>query len=883
MASLAREPPSRPAMASAWKWYLTLGVTLAVVYMVLPASTAKLVIWPMIGWSSVVAIVVGTRRNRPTSPAAWYLLAAGVATFVVGDNLYSFREYVLHTEGLFPSFVDVVYLAVYPLLIAGLSMMVRRRTSGKDRASLIDASIITAGLGLIAWVFLIAPYVRSDDLSWTAQAASIAYPLGDVALLAIAVRLAVGGGRRPTAFWLLAGSIVALIVADCLYGYFNLAGTWYEHNPVDIAWIVFYVGWGAAALHPSMTQLTLPTETRRGVSARRLVLVASVALVSPAVLFAEQTFGRVQDAAAIALLGAFTFVLVMIRISDLARGVADERSEARFRALIDNASDAIVVLDADGVAIYAAPSSERVLGRPAGVLVGRPFAELLETGDAEQLALLLAGGTSSTNAEWTVRHTDGGRRELEVIAANMRDVNGVDGLVLTMRDITDRKHLDAELRRRALHDDLTNLPNRALFVDRVGHALGRSSRRPDSVGVLLMDLDDFSLVNDNLGHSAGDELLISLAERLTSLMRPGDTVARFGGDEFALLVESDDLPAGIELLAERIQTAFREPFTLRAGQSLQPRASIGLAVGSSDTHSSDELLRNADVAMHVAKNNGDARAVTFTPAMYDDARRRIEIAAELEGVVERGELRVYYQAIVDIHTGRTLGAEALMRWQHPTRGLVSPDDFIPIAESNGSIVALGRWILEEACAQTQRWKSEGSAGPGFYVTVNLSARHIQDPNVVGDVLDVLARTQLAAGSLVLEVTETTLLLDHAAAASTLTALKGLGVRIAVDDFGTGYSSLAYLRAFPLDVIKIDKSFIDQLVVSPEGAAIVRAVIDLAEALGLQTVAEGVESREQRTALEHLGCKLAQGFLFARPVPAIEMATKLKAPLLATRT
>ncbi|MDQ1479557.1 MAG: hypothetical protein QOI44_418, partial [Actinomycetota bacterium] len=809
---------------------------------------------------------------RPAVRGPWFLVAAGIATFAAGDNLYSFRAYVLHADAVFPSYVDIVYLAMYPLLIVGLAWMVRERSDGRDRASLIDAGIITASLGLIAWVFLIAPYVRSADLGVLERLTSIAYPLGDVALLAIAVRLAVGSGRRPPAFWLLGGSIVPLLIADALYGYLNLAGTWHEHNPVDAGWILFYVGWGAAALHPSMARLAVAAPRRRSINTRRLMLVGSAVLIPPAALFIEQMLGDVVNGAAIAVASALTFVLVMIRVAGLSREVADARSETRFRTLIDNASEAILVVGPTGIVQYHTPSSERVLG-DANALDGHPLAARLRSSDADQLQMLLTGTTASTTVEWRVQH--GGRdwRDLEVIAADMRGVAGVDGLVLTMRDITDRNQLDRDLRRQALHDSLTSLPNRALFLDRVGHALSRGFRDGNSVGVLFLDLDDFKLANDRLGHAGGDELLIAVAARLTTLIRPGDTVARFGGDEFALLVEDADVASKIEEVADRIEEALQEP--LRVGDDhVLVHVSIGMAVGTPETHNPDGLLRDADAAMYVAKRNGKARHVMFDPAMHEEAQQRVAIAGELRAAIVRNELAVLYQPIVDVHTHRTRGAEALVRWQHPQRGLLQPSDFIPIAETNGVIIPLGKWVLEAACAQVQQWKQAGLVDESFYVTVNLSARHLQDRRVIGHVVEALHQSQLAPAALVLEITETALLEDIDRTRATLAALKALGIRLAVDDFGTGYSSLSYLRAFPLDIIKVDKSFVDQVTLTSGGEAMVRAVVELGRALGLQAVAEGIEHRDQAVAIERLGCNLAQGYLFAKPMPASEMERAL---------
>ena len=363
MASLAREPPSTARD----------GFGVEVLHRArsrarrrlhgAPAATAKLTVWPIIAWSSVIAIVVGVRRNRPTSPGAWYLLAAGVATFASATTSTASAATSARAETSFPSYVDLVYLAVYPLLIAGLVVMVRRRTTGRDRASVIDAGIITASVGLVAWVFLIAPYVRSDDLGIVERLVSIAYPLGDIALLAIAVRLAVGAGRRPPAFWLLAGCIVPLIAADSLYGYLNLPGAWHEHNIVDIGWIVFYVGWGAAALHPSMAQLTVASPSRAQrqrapphPGRQRRAHPAGRALRRAGRRRRGRRRRRSRSSSAV------TFVLVMIRVAGLAGEVADERSETRFQTLIDNASDAILVVDAAGVVQYHTPSSERVLG-----------------------------------------------------------------------------------------------------------------------------------------------------------------------------------------------------------------------------------------------------------------------------------------------------------------------------------------------------------------------------------------------------------------------------------------------------------------------------------------------------------------------------------------
>jgi diguanylate cyclase (GGDEF)-like protein/PAS domain S-box-containing protein len=855
-----------PFTARAWQWYLACAVPLTLAYLWLPLEPAKLIVWPLIGWSSVIAIVVGVRINRPSSPLAWYLIAGGVGTFILGDNLYTFRSLIQHAETVFPSYVDAVYLAVYPLLVGGLALLLHHRSAGRDRAGAIDATIIAASLGLISWVLLIAPYVRLEHLSGLERIASIAYPVGDVAVLAIAVRLAVGSGRRPVAFWLLFGSLIPLLGSDSVYGYMNLAGTWHEHNPVDIGWIAFYMGWGAAALHPSMKSLSMASRAPRRVNSVRLVLIGAAVLVPPAMLFVEDLQGTTTNATAIAVDGAMLLILVVVRIAGLAREAAEVRSEAQFRALVHEAADAVVVLDGDGRVRYHTPATERVLALTAADLDGCVFGDLLQETDKRRLMLMLADNTTTATVEWRLHRADQPWRDLEVVLANMRGTTDDDQTVVTMRDITERKQLDQELRRQTLHDSLTGLPNRTLFLDRVEQSIKLAYQHDGSVAVLLFDLDDFREVNDSLGHTAGDDLLIAVAARLTNAMPFGLTIARLGGDEFAVLLESGSGNDELGFAALRIQAALLAPLQ-RGSDQLPMHASIGMSLGSAQTHTSEDVLREADLAMYVAKRNGKNRFEFYHPTMHDEASHRLGLAGELRKAIDEDELMVLYQPIVELRNGRMVGAEALVRWQHPQRGLLAPNDFIPIAETSGLVVPIGRWVLDRACQTAKGWRDAGVVDEDFYVSVNLSARHLQDHNVLRDVGNALQSSGLAASALVLEVTETGLIEDLNPAGSTLALLKQLGLRIAVDDFGTGYSSLSYLSRFPIDIIKIDKSFVDQLTASIDGETMVRAVIDLARTLGLTAVAEGVEQTDQATALFKLGCPLAQGFLFAKPLSA----------------
>jgi diguanylate cyclase (GGDEF)-like protein len=445
--------------------------------------------------------------------------------------------------------------------------------------------------------------------------------------------------------------------------------------------------------------------------------------------------------------------------------------------------------------------------------------------------------------------------------------------------LTDARRVDTMLHQ-ALHDALTGLPNRALFTDRIQHALTQGRRRGTSCGVIFMDLDRFKNVNDSLGHGAGDELLIAVARRIDQSLRSADTAARLGGDEFAVLLE--DL-SGVDeavLVADRIAEALAVPIVVQ-GREVYVKASVGIAVGRSGA---SELLRQADVAMYRAKAEGKGRCRVFEESMQAEVVERLELEGELLRAIERDEIEVHYQPVIALD-GKTLaGFEALARWTHPARGLVPPPQFIPLAEENGSIVTLGRQILRTACRQAARWLTEFPTREPRIMSVNLSGRQLEDPNIVADVAAALADSGLPASALVLEITETVLMHDTEATIARLTALKALGVRLAVDDFGTGYSSLRYLRRFPIDILKMAKPFVDGLDTGDdEGRALARAIVDLATSLKLACIAEGIEAPAQADVLRELGCGLGQGFHFARPMASDAMTALIAEPAGTGRT
>ena len=544
-----------------------------------------------------------------------------------------------------------------------------------------------------------------------------------------------------------------------------------------------------------------------------------------------------------------------------------QRSEERFRSLVRNASDGVVVLGADGGIRYESPAAERILGRRAEDGIGRPAVDDVHPDDRplveRSFAEVRASTGSEVGVEFRARHRDGTWRTLEAIVKNLLDDPAVGGIVVNYRDITERKVLEEQLRHQAFHDGLTGLANRSLFLDRLGHALLRAGRGGRPTAVLYLDLDDFKSVNDRLGHAEGDRLLIAVAERLRLATRAGDTIARLGGDEFALIIEETD-PAEAPLAASRILERLSAPFDI-GGHTIVAPASIGIAIQSAETADADELLRCADIAMYAAKARGGAGHVTYEPELYDSTVARMELKADLRVALERGEMHVAYQPIVDIATGTITGTEALMRWTHPTRGPIPPLEFIAIAEETGLIRGLGLWILETACRDTREWQMT-TGRPDLTVSVNLSGRQIADERLASDVAAVLAATGLEPRHLTLEITETVLVQDVEMTVTTFRSLKALGIRLAIDDFGTGYSSLSYLRQFPIDILKIDRSFVGSLDGTDDSTALVRSILGLSTTLRLDTVAEGIETAEQRAALHGLGAHHGQGYLFAKPVP-----------------
>jgi diguanylate cyclase (GGDEF)-like protein/PAS domain S-box-containing protein len=541
------------------------------------------------------------------------------------------------------------------------------------------------------------------------------------------------------------------------------------------------------------------------------------------------------------------------------------RNEQRFRSLVQHAPDAITVHNETGVITYASPAMGRILGVHEDSLLGQPLQHLVHPDDAVEVAAALselAGEPRGTMLlERRLRRPDGGWRWIESRLTNLLDDPSVLGVVANHRDVTERKRLERQLEHQATHDALTGLPNRRRLAKELDGA-----GPDDENAMVFIDLDKFKDINDRLGHGVGDGLLATVAARIGATVRPGDLAARLGGDEFAVLLRGASQEQAAHV-ADRLLETIRQPMVIQ-GHDIEVDASVGVAVADESTR---DLLHDADVAMYVAKREGRGRVTSFSPSMAEETLSRIQLEADLRRALEREELRVVYQPVVRLVDGRTVGVEALLRWEHPVHGTIRPDEFIPVAEQTGAIVPIGAWVLREAC-----WQARALSRPDTPVSlhVNVSSVQLRDDRFASDVEVVLAATGFDASLLTLEITESVLVDEHTTARDTIDRLRLLGVRMAIDDFGTGWSSLRYLRDVPVDVLKIDRSFVAGICEGPEDAALARAILQMARTFQLETVAEGIETEAQREALLLRGCTYGQGYLYDQPLPAGELAERL---------
>jgi diguanylate cyclase (GGDEF)-like protein len=1035
----------------------------------------------LIGLCGGVAILIGVARNRPARLAPWLLLAAANLSSVAAE--LSLHVVTLLSDGTvpFPSFADAIFLAEYPLSLAGLLLFVRSRSTGRDWSGWIDGLCLAVGLGLLSWLFFLELDTADPVLSWLQRSVAFAFPLGDVLILLALSRLLAPGTVRGASIWLLTVGTLGGAASDVVYDLLSYTDRHAEALMIGLGWIVCYIAWGAAALHPSMTELTrrdgdeqpdpsplamamlllaslippvflfvrsfirhdgpdsviavacallfvlmftrlwdLAASGRRGLVRERTLRMASAALASagsvaevaaavrdaavalvpkvpadraailtvrdgdylrqvnpsgtqsarppdPVSIWLKLAEGRTPKFVSVAEIRAARFsvavagpapdpsdevgcqgaLLCPLTLKDrpvgdpfiglleffgnrdvlrsratvleilagqaalaverleLSAEVVRQRGEALFRTLVQDTTDVVLIIGDDRRVRYATPSAADLFG--IVTVEGKLLTDLVAPSaraDVDRvldLTLLLGASTepastgpastepASTRPASTfpgyllhIEMRDGRMAVLEIRWSDLRHDATVGGLVFTLRDVTEQHELQEELKHRAFHDTLTGLPNRALFTKETSAAMAAAQADGRTAGVLFVDLDDFKVVNDTMGHSVGDELLVAVAARLASAVRRTDIAARFGGDEFALLIGDAPDPDAVDAFAERIVAAFAEPFTLQGAEVLAA-ATVGVAT-SQDSVDVDELLRHADLALYAAKTAGKRRWRHYQPVLTSGMRRRRELQTSLEDAVKAEEFTLAYQPIVALTSGEIAGFEALIRWPSGRYGMTLPGEFIPLAEETGLIVPLGGWVLRQALSDLVRWRqglAPGAAGgpetPEVsrpHVSVNVSARQFRDPGFVDSVRQALHASGLPPAALLLELTESLLLGDNDRIRAELTELKEIGVGLAIDDFGTGYSSLSYLLELPIDVLKIDKLFVTGIASSWRRHALVEGIVRLARTLEVEVIAEGIESETERELLAGMGCQFGQGYLLSVPVDAAAAAAML---------
>lgn len=830
---------------------------------------------------AVTVAWIGTARLRGRARLMGALFAAAITVSSLSD-LTSFA--IGWQVGAEPdaSVADLGWLASYLLLGGGLLVLLRRgdRAQRRDIDGLIDvAAIFVAGMVAI-WALAVAATMTDPALPVAVRTLWGTYPVLDLAILVLALRLLLRD--RTVLAFLVAAGMGLWLAADLAY--LAIANPASYYALLDSAWL-----WGMILI--ALALLRGPADRLRPVPASQpsaadeptlgRVVIALAPLLVPG-LVELQWYLRGQDPVPAVTIPATVLLvgLAFLRVARLASLARHARkalaSQQRYAsALAANSSDAVVVVDADLRLVEAdlrlLDGAQTVQNLPGDR--GRGNSDLLsliaaEDREGARAAVLRSLASPGQVFNFAVRLAEahGGGVWFAARVVNLLTDPDVRGIVINLHDISDQKRAEEELSHQAFHDALTGLANRALLRDRLSHALERRQRAGRRPAVIFVDLDGFKAINDRLGHDRGDEVLCQVADRLTATVGHGETVGRLGGDEFAVLIEQSEQPlVEATATAERMLRVLREP--VRQGdECVTVTASAGIAVGDRFSNATD-LIRDADVAMYRSKASGKDQWTVYRPGMRTAARERLELAEALQAGLEGDEFRLVYQPVVDLASKRVVGFEALARWQHPDRGLLSPEEFVPAAEETGLIAPLGRWVLHEAVRTAAGWHRATPLDSRPTIAVNLSAHQLADPGLVDDVAGTVAGEGLDPDALVVEVTETALVRDTTTAGARLQRLHRLGVHLAIDDFGTGYSALSYLRHFPVDILKIDRSFVQSVPAQGEFPPLLRGLLEFARTLRFRTLAEGVEYGFQAARLRDHGCELAQGHLFGRPMPA----------------
>jgi diguanylate cyclase (GGDEF)-like protein/PAS domain S-box-containing protein len=873
------ESPTMPAAPEVrlparhlWAPAVAIGVGITVVHALSGPGAVQDWTYLVVGAGASLAAWIGALRGDRHLAAV--LIALGVSLTALGDTV---NQVLVWARPVAPdlSVADLTWVASYLVLIAALLLVLRRSSSTRlDLDGGLDICSVTVLAFLLQWEVSVRGLATDGSLAPIVRAVWILYPALDGVLLVLVARALLAGQMRSRSALLLAIGTSGWLVADVAVTVAVPDG--HSTPRIDVGWLLGSIALAAAAWQPRPVAIaprhrdgaaTAPVGYHRvAVGLLPLAVPGGIELIE--YLRGDNPNPLPLYAASLALLAiAFLRAVRLMRSDHDAR--ARLRSQERLAvAVADTSSDAVVLLDRDGRIVTSAPRLASLIGQEGTDLQGSDLLTSVDPIDLEAARSLFAQTLEAPGQmfEWELRIRHAGGRPLWLGArlVNLLDDPDVHAVVLTLHDVTERRQAQDELAHQAVHDGLTGLANRTLFTDRVEQALRRSARSGLQPAVIFLDLDGFKGVNDTLGHQAGDELLRVVGQRLTAAVRTGDTVARFGGDEFAILVEPSAWPLhDAEATAARILRLVTEPVIL-GDQTVALSASLGVAVAD-PTASAGSMLRDADVAMYRAKATGRGRWVAYDSSMRTAVIERLQLATDLTKALDLGQLALAYQPVVELEGEQLVGFEALIRWNHPTVGQVAPDQFISLAEEKGLIVPIGAWVLEEACRTAAHWHRTYPEQASLSMSVNVSAHQIASGDLVAHLTHALAASGLDPATLIVELTESALVVDPEAAAEQLRHIRGLGVRIAIDDFGTGYSSLAYLRMFPLDILKIDRSFVETITDREHVPALVRGLLELAHTLELETLAEGVEHEAQRDGLRDASCDLAQGFLFGKPL------------------
>ena len=843
---------------------------------------------PLLAQLAAMAVIVRLLAGKTLTGyrrIAWWFVLVALASDFCATSAWAYLALV--DNSYYGTWVDALYVLYYPLFGAACLLLFKEQGgSFRRRRIWLDVATFALGLGTALWVLIFGPAAKAAGHTEASVIATFGYSAGNtITMVAAAILfMQVMNWKSERATMLLIASAACTLVTDVWWVIAQIKGTYVLGALIDMGYCFNSALVASAALLEYSRVRAVETEPNNEGNVYSFLPVFAV-LMAILLLFGEQVGTHGFESTVLLAVVAVGAGLVVARqmsvrhdVMRLNRALAARQTEARLTELVRRSSDLIAVVNVDGLLAYVSPAADRVLGVASEDLHHTAALSLFGTENEKRLGEFLENlqgdGIGAADLEIEVQTPAGDRRSLQVSGSDHRMSSAIAGLTLTIRDVTEHKLLEAQLRSLAFYDPLTLLANRSLFSDRVRHAVDRIA---DGLtpAVLFIDLDNFKTINDGLGHGAGDKLLCACAQRIVQGTRAADTVARLGGDEFAVLIDNVSSAGAAEAVANHVLKSLTMPIEIE-GRELHVTASIGICLAGPQT-TTEHLLRNADAAMYRAKAMGKGQAVMFEAEMAKAARRRLLIEQELAAAVERKELFVHYQPIVDLKSAHLVGVEALMRWRHPTRGIVMPGEFIPISEETGQIVPMTQWILRQACFDAASLKRTVHHGEGLRLSVNISGRYLQHAGIIEDVRAALRDSGLDADSLVLEVTESLLLQESPELERRLGELKSLGIRLALDDFGTGYSSLAYLHRFPLDVLKIDRSFIQQLSGESDekvkdASALARAILSLAEALGLDTVAEGIEIESQREAVLKLGCQTGQGFTFGKPMPLAELMT-----------